>query len=79
MKQKQQDDYFIYCRGARLNKKEAKQTGFSVIFGFIGIILAFFIFGAENKLYSLILISVFVVMGFFGYGHIIKITNSKKL
>ena len=79
MNEKRQDKYFIYFRGARLNKKEAKQTGFSIIFGFIGIVLAFFIFGVENKIWSLLLISFFVGIGFFGYGHIIKFVNSKKI
>ncbi len=72
------EGYVVPFRGAKLNKHEANQTGFALIAGIIGIILALTIFGKDNKLYSLILIGLFSGIGFFGYGFLSKNKKQKK-
>ena len=74
---KEKDEaHIVPFRGAKLNKREANQTGFAVVAGIVGIILALIIFGKDNKLYSLILVGLFSGLGFFGYGFLSK--NNKR-
>ena len=68
--------HIVPFRGAKLNKSEANQTGFAIVAGIVGIILALTIFGKDNKFYSLILVGLFSGIGFFGYGFLSK--NNKR-
>ena len=78
MKPKDNDEYFLPFKGAKLNKGEANQTGFGIIAGLIGIALPLMIFGTDHKFYSLMLVIVFAVLGYFGYGYVKKRKKAKK-
>jgi len=78
MKEKDSDEYFVPFKGAKLKKDEANQAGVGIIAGIIGIVMAMMFFGTDHKLYSLILVGIFVGVGFFGYGYLRKVIKSKK-
>jgi|GEM_PF-3094746 len=78
MNQKDNDEYFVLFKGAKLNRNQATQTGFGIIAGLIGFALCLIIFGTNHKLYSLILITIFAGIGFFGHGYVKEIKKSRK-
>ena len=45
---------------------------------FVPIVLALMIFGKDHKLYSMIMVGLFSGVGFFGYGFLKKIKETKK-
>jgi uncharacterized membrane protein len=70
--QKEKNEYIVPFKGAKLNKREANQTGFGIIAGVVGMVAAFTVFGTSHKLYSIILVGLFAVIGFLGYGYFQK-------
>jgi hypothetical protein len=66
------DELIVHFRGEKLNKDQTKQTGIAIIIGIIGVAISFFIFGKEQRLFSLILIGYCTAIGFLGFRFIEK-------
>lgn len=52
-----------------MSKRKAKKAGVGLIFGFIGGLISFGVFGRENKIAALIVTAIFVLIGYFGLGN----------
>ena len=69
MAENKRDDYVVLFKGAKLSNLEWKKVSLGIIFGFIGIVISLFTIGAENKIVSLIIISIFALFGYFVLGN----------
>jgi cell division protein FtsW (lipid II flippase) len=59
------DDYVVDFKGAKLNKREANRVGLSIIFGFIGILITFFLPYELNSKVNYLTILMFIFIGYF--------------
>ena len=63
------DDYIVLFRMAKLSKLEAKKVGIGILFGLVGLIVSFLIFGGKYKVLSYIVIGIFIFIGYFLIGN----------
>jgi len=62
------DDHYVYFRGVRLSKRDARRVGIAIIFGVIGLIISIFI--SEVRVIRFIIIALLSGIGFFVVGSI---------
>lgn len=74
----QNDEYVVPFKGAKLKLKDAHQIGAGIISGCLGIIVALIIFGARHKTYSILLVTLFACVGFFGYRRLVTSSKPKE-
>jgi hypothetical protein len=63
------DDYVVSFKGARLSKREANKVGSGIIFGLFGVVVSLFLFGTQNRLVSIAILSLFGSVGYFLIGN----------
>ena len=63
---KEKDEYRVCIWGITVSKHEAKKIGITIVIGFIGAVLSYIVFGAQNKLTVFIISFVLVAFGYFG-------------
>jgi len=57
------DDYIVYFKGAKLSKRNANKVGLTLIFGFIGAIIA--AYTTQNKTIGYVIVFLFILVGCF--------------
>jgi len=68
-KKKENDDYLVLFKGAKLSKREANKVGVGIIFGIIGILISIFIPLVKSKIVDYAIILIFVVVGYYWIGN----------
>jgi hypothetical protein len=68
MNKQDYDDYMVLFGGVKISKRKAKQVGFGLIFGFVGVLISIGIFGPDNRLAALVIALLFAFIGYFGLG-----------
>ena len=63
------DDYIVLFRMAKLSKLEAKRVGIGILFGLVGLMISFLIFGGKYKVLSYTVIGIFIFIGYFLIGN----------
>jgi len=63
------DDYIVLFQMAKLSKLEAKKVGIGILFGLVGLIVFFLIFGGKYKVLSYTIIGIFIFIGYFLIGN----------
>jgi hypothetical protein len=63
MIKKNDDDYYILLKGAKLNKREANKAGVGIIFGFIGAVTAN-VLPISGRVAAFLIIAAFAITGY---------------
>ena len=69
------DDYIVVFKTAKLSKLQAKKVGIGILSGLVGMFLCLLIFGGDYKILSIIIIGIFLLIGYFLIGN--KFVNNK--
>ena len=75
MSKSSDDDCIIVFQMAKLSKLQAKKVGIGILSGLVGMVLCLLIFGGDYKILSLIVIGIFLFIGYFLIGN--KFVNNK--
>ena len=68
MNKQDDSDYVVLFKGAKISRRQAKQVGFGLVFGFVGVLISIGIFGPDNRLAALVIALLFAFIGYFGLG-----------
>jgi hypothetical protein len=63
------DDYIVVFQMVKLSKHEAKKVGIGILFSLVGLIICLFIFGGKYKIISVIVVGIFLFIGYFLIGN----------
>jgi hypothetical protein len=63
------DDYVVSFKGARLSKREANKVGLGIIFGLLGVVVSLLLFGTQNRIITIAILSLFASVGYFLIGN----------
>ena len=69
------DDYIVVFQMAKLSKLQAKKVGIGALSGLVGMVFCLLIFGGDYKILSIIVIGIFLFIGYFLIGS--KFVNNK--
>ncbi len=68
MNRQDNNDYVVLFKDAKISRRQAKQVGFGLIFGFVGVLISIGIFGPDNRLAAFVIALLFAFIGYFSLG-----------